>query len=144
MNKQRVVIFLFGAVILMSACGDTVETTEVPSPGDDVQYGLAPVEAVEVVFLESFPLQVQLKVQGYMPDGCTEIDSTDVEQVENHFEVTIKTVRPTNVACTQAIEPYEQNVPLDVYGLSAGEYTVDVNAVKASFTLEQDNILESE
>lgn len=144
MNKQRAVIFLLWTEILMSACGITVETTEVSSPGVDLQYGLAPVEEVEVIFLESFPLQVQLKVQGYMPDGCTEIDSTDVEQVENHFEVTIRTVRPTDVACTQAIEPYEQNVPLDVYGLSAGDYTVDVNAVKASFTFKQDNILESE
>jgi inhibitor of cysteine peptidase len=70
-----------------------------------------------------------LIVQGYVLDGCTQIDSTDVEQVDNHFEVTIRTVRPADVDCTEAIEPFELNVMLDVQGLPAGDYSVEVNSV---------------
>ena len=44
--------------------------------------------------------------------------------------------------CTQAIVPYEEKVPLDVYGLKAGEYDVNVNTVTDSFELSIDNIIE--
>ena len=38
------------------------------------------------------------------------------------------------------IAPFEETIPLEVYGLSAGTYTVDVNGVQGSFVLEIDNI----
>ncbi len=44
--------------------------------------------------------------------------------------------------CTQAIVPYEKVVPLDVYGLKAGTYDVNVNTVTDSFELSTDNIIE--
>jgi inhibitor of cysteine peptidase len=44
--------------------------------------------------------------------------------------------------CTQAIVPYEKVVPLDVYGLKAGTYDVNVNTVTDSFELSIDNIIE--
>lgn len=145
MKRQSNIFFLFLIIVLLlAACSGAAETPEPPAPSGEMQYGKAPVESVEVVFLESFPLQVQLQVEGYLPDGCTEIESTEVERQGDHFEVTITTSRPAEMACTQAIEPFEMNIPLDVYGLPAGEYTVDVNGVETSFTFSQDNILETE
>jgi inhibitor of cysteine peptidase len=41
--------------------------------------------------------------------------------------------------CTQALVPFEETIPLDVEGLLAGEYTVNVNGVMATFTLDVDN-----
>jgi inhibitor of cysteine peptidase len=38
--------------------------------------------------------------------------------------------------------PFKINVPLDVYGLEKGNYTVDVNGVQGSFELQTDNVLE--
>lgn len=143
--KRIIVLTVFILAILsIAACGSTGQSTVPPAPGGDIEYGLAPIESVEAVFLESFPLQVQLKVEGYFPDGCTEIESTEVERQGNVFDVTLRTARPADVACTEAIEPFEVNIPLDVYGLPAGEYSVDVNGVETSFTFEQDNILEGE
>jgi inhibitor of cysteine peptidase len=141
-QKTNYRLILAGVVLLIAACGGSGEATPPASSNADLQYGEAPVEDVEVRLLESFPLQVQLHVEGYLPDGCTEIDSTKVELRENHFTVTIMTARPVDMACTEAIEAFELNIPLDVYGLPAGEYTVDVNSVEASFTFKQDNILE--
>ncbi len=44
--------------------------------------------------------------------------------------------------CTQAIVLYEKVVPLNVYGLKAGTYYVNVNGVNGSFELSIDNINE--
>jgi len=38
------------------------------------------------------------------------------------------------------LAPFEEIIPLEVYGLPAGTYTVDVNGVQATFDLEVDNI----
>jgi len=36
--------------------------------------------------------------------------------------------------------PFEEIIPLEVYGLPAGTYTVNVNGVQGTFDLEVDNI----
>ncbi|MCK5317725.1 MAG: hypothetical protein KAJ55_07410, partial [Anaerolineales bacterium] len=101
--------------------------------------GEAVVENVEIIFLESFPLQVHMVASGYLPDPCTEIDEISVERDVNRFEVLITTLREAEVMCIQVIEAFEQNIPIDVYGLPAGDYTVMVNGIDAEFTFLQDN-----
>ncbi len=49
------------------------EPTSAPAPGDVVQ-GVAVVESLDVLILESFPVQVQAMVRGNLPDGCTTLD----------------------------------------------------------------------
>ncbi|MFN2148823.1 MAG: hypothetical protein ACK2T2_10560, partial [Anaerolineales bacterium] len=107
----------------------------------EVLYGKATVEEVSVVFLESFPLQVQVVAKGYLADSCTSIDEVIVKQVDDTFTAEITTRRPAQEMCAQIVQPFEKNIPLDVYGLPAGDYTVDVNGVTAQFTFNQDNIL---
>lgn len=111
----------------------------VPSETETVR-GLAPVETIEIVMLESFPVQVQVIARGNLPDGCTTIDESLVERAENNFRVTITTTRPAGAICTEALVPFDQVVSLDVLGLSAGSYNVDVNGVTDSFELAVDNI----
>ncbi|MEZ4736992.1 MAG: hypothetical protein R3E79_58675 [Caldilineaceae bacterium] len=98
--------------------------------------GVAMVGTIDVRILESFPVQVQVVVQGDLPDGCTEIDEGIVEQEGDRFDVTLTTQRPADALCTQVIMPYEYIIPLNVDELPAGEYTVDVNDVTETFTLE--------
>ncbi len=102
--------------------------------------GLAPVEEIEIVILESFPVQVQVIARGNLPDPCTEIFEVLQERKENTFFVAIKTYRPPGF-CIQVLAPFEEIIPLEVYGLPAGTYTVDVNGVQDTFDLEVDNIL---
>jgi inhibitor of cysteine peptidase len=54
--------------------------------------------------------------------------------------VSITTFRSPG-ACIQIIAPFEETIPLEVYGLPAGTYTVNVNGVQGTFSLEVDNIL---
>ncbi len=102
----------------------------------------AQVDEVDVLVLESFPVQIEVVIRGTLPDGCTTIDR--VEQVfdpdENTFWIDLSTVRRSDEVCTQALVPFEETVSLDVYGLAAGAYTVVVNDVRDTFTLEVDNL----
>lgn len=101
--------------------------------------GLATVEEIDILIAESFPVQVFVVAEGYLPDPCTEIYEISQQREGNTFFITIKTYRAPG-ACIQVIQPFEETISLDVYGLPAGTYTVDVNGVQDSFSLQMDNI----
>lgn len=119
-------------------------TTDVPN-ADTEQYisGTAVVENVEIMILESFPVQIHAVAKGYLPDGCTEIDENSIEKKRdgNKFTIEINTIRPADMLCTEAIVPFEQVIALDVYGLEKGNYVVNVNGIEAGFELSIDNIV---
>lgn len=122
----------------------------VNSGSGGIQPFYAEVEALDIQLMESMPLQVSAKVDGYLRNGCEKLmpygDEAILPNREGHFHIAL-TVNPpeADVACTDAITPFSVNVPLDVYGLPAGIYTVDVNRkLKADFELAQDNVLPDE
>lgn len=124
----------------------TVSTDDTPSPSptaeplaDDPVYGEARVESVQVVIMESFPVQVLVTAKGEFPDGCTSIHEVTTEYSDQAFDVLITTVKPGDAVCTEALVPFEESISLDVLGLEAGSYSVDVNGMAASFTLDIDN-----
>ncbi len=102
-------------------------------------YGNATVESIEITVLESFPVQIKVNARGYLPDGCTKIGEITKEKKDNTFFVSIKTVRPADTYCTEVIVPFQEVISLDVYGLKAGIYTVNVNGVNGTFELVTDN-----
>lgn len=115
----------------------------------DSQYeiGQAMVDSVEVVLKESFPVQIDVLVEGNLPDGCTELGNARQQLVENTFNINLETrkLKDTDVMCTQALVPYETTISLDnVVGISAGEYTVNVNGVSTTFTMDVDNYISNE
>ena len=112
--------------------GDTAPGT----PG-----GRAYVESVEVMLLESFPLQVRVGIAGNLSDGCTHLGEPQVARDGDTFRVTLPTTREEGM-CTQALVPFEHTLPLAVEGLPKGTYTVDVEGRTASFTFERDNRVE--
>ena len=100
--------------------------------------GLAPVDEIDILILESFPVQINVIARGNLPDPCTEISEVIKEREGDTFFIIIKTYRSPGF-CIQVIAPFEEIIPLDVYGLTAGTYTVDVNGVQDTFDLEVDN-----
>jgi inhibitor of cysteine peptidase len=143
MKKIKVLFgMLFMVGLLLSACQPAEETPV----GDEYTYGQnATVESVEVLILESFPLQAQAIVTGYLPDGCTELHEITVERDGQDFILTIETRRPTgDIACTEAIVPFEETVTLEIADLESGIYTVVAQDQSATFILDVDNIIEEE
>ena len=97
-------------------------------------------DSMDIVFLESFPLQVHVVLKGNFPDGCTSIQDHEVKREENTFDIKVFTKRPVDAFCIEALVPFEYIVPLDVYGLGAGEYSVKAYNVSSEFSFTQDNI----
>jgi len=102
--------------------------------------GLALVDEIDILILESFPVQINVIASGNLPDPCTEISEVLQEREGDTFFITIKTYRSPGF-CIQVLAPFEEIIPLEVYGLPAGTYTVDVNGVQATFDLLIDNII---
>jgi len=129
MNKK---ILLLGLIVLIiiftTGCLSLLPTI-----------GLASVDEIEILILESFPVQINVIARGNLPDPCTEVSEVLQEREGDTFFITIKTYRSPGF-CIQVLAPFEETIPLEVYGLPAGTYTVDVNGVQATFDLEVDNI----
>lgn len=146
------------ASVTLSGCVDerSVEDPEEPDtpangnldqeerPVGEYEYGTVSVESIDIYIMESFPVQVSVEVNGYFPDGCTELKAIRTERFRNTFEVNISTKRPKDTICTQTIVPFTKMVPLDVFGLRAGSYNVSVNGITDSFELGVDNIPDGE
>ncbi len=134
-------------LIIFGGCSQAEEAVPTAIPATDVPVatvavisGLAPVDNVQLTLIETMPVGVELTVQGNLPDGCTQIDEITQTRVEQRFEVVITTQRDADAICTQALVPFEELVTLDVNGLPAGSYTVDVNGQQSSFVFGTDNV----
>ena len=101
----------------------------------------AQVKSVDLRMLESFPVQVHAAVKGDFPDACTSIGTANQRRDGNTIYVDLMTTRPADMACAQVITPFDHTIALDVVGLTAGTYTVNVNGVAETFTLDADNKL---
>jgi hypothetical protein len=142
LHRLLIGVAFMGSVIL-SACGARVpadgarseEPVVIETP--DVVGGNVFIDSVDVLILESFPVQVRAVIQGNLPDGCTEIRDVQVNRAEgsDRFEIAIVTHRDPELMCTEALVPFEETVSLDVDGLPAGSYTVEVQGETATFEL---------
>ncbi len=157
MKKANFFLFIITALIF-SAClrsdlgsdsnDQSVTSNDTPAPTkpavpEEYEFGETVfVDSIDIVFLESFPLQVHAVVKGNLPDGCTSIQRHEVKREANLFTIMVFTQRPKGAFCTEALVPFEYVVPLDVYGLSAGNYLVKAYNTGAEFSLSQDNILQ--
>ena len=130
MSKKILLLGLIILIIIFAAgCFSILPTT-----------GLASVDEIDILILDSFPVQINVMARGNLPDPCTEISEVLQGREGNTFFITIKTYRSPGL-CIQVIAPFEEIISLEVYGLLAGTYTVDVNGVQDTFDLEVDNIL---
>ncbi|MBA3534024.1 MAG: hypothetical protein H0T73_19055 [Ardenticatenales bacterium] len=119
---------------------DDTPVAEPPAPEGEMTIGEMQVESLDILTLESFPVQIQVIAQGMLADGCTTVGEITQRREGNTFFVTVATQRPTEAMCTMALTPGQAIIPLEVVGLKAGTYTVTVNGVSDTFELLTDNI----
>ena len=101
-------------------------------PPAEVGGDLLQVDSVEVLILESFPVQVNVVVRGTVPDACTEVGEVSQERVDNEIEVLVYLNRDPNAFCAQVLTPVEEtlSIPGD---FPPGDYSVTVNGVTETF-----------
>jgi hypothetical protein len=131
-----VLIFALSACSPLSVFAEEPVQTETPEYQEDVL-----VEELQVLMLESFPVQVQVDIRGQLPDACSFIEMVEQASGEDFFIVTLHNARQPNMRCAPQPTPFEESVQLDVLGLPAGTYTVTVHGVETTFELPVDNIL---
>ena len=140
-------LLVVGLTLLGAACAGS-RSPEAPSTGkpgagptqpgqgqDQAGPSLLTIEKIDVLILESFPPQIMVKVDGWLPDGCSEVG--DVTQQRNGFtiDVTIPIRRLSAGACIAIAPQVSRNIRLSGSFAESGAYTVRVNGVEKSFTL---------
>ena len=118
--------------LLLSAC---IPGIDLFRPGGDK----AAVTSVEVTATGDTAPTYTAVATGYFPDSCTEIGRTTQKVARTTMKITIYTQQMSKANCVPESVPFEERVPLDVRGLSAGSYAVDINGATTSFTLTEDH-----
>ena len=78
-------------------------------------------------------------VSGILPDGCTKLGRASQRVAATTIKVTLPAQAAEGTCSRLATVPFTERILLQVKGLSAGSYTVDVNGVVASFILAEDH-----
>lgn len=142
---------LFLVLLLLTACGGSVaptgsdpvgdEPTELPADPAEGEMVIQEMEiqSLDLLMLESFPVQVQAHVTGFLPNGCASVGEIEQRREGDTFFVTVPVQFPADAICTMILKEEDVTIPLEVAGLKAGEYHVVVNGIADSFTLQSDN-----
>lgn len=109
--------------------------------GTKVPQNLAPINSLAIIDAESFPVQKILVVKGDLPNGCTYINDPKQLRDGNVFFIQL-TTRQEGELCTEALVPYEKNIPLNIQNLPSGVYLVNINGREMSFEIEMQNSLD--
>ena len=134
MEKKFIVLSLIMMLgLLLSACQPTPTAT--PPASDNYEYGQnARVEGLEVISLENG--QANVRVSGYLPDGCTELHEISVERDGMVFELILITRKPSDdIVCKEALVSFEEIVNLNVENLEP-PYKITIQNQDTTFSLE--------
>jgi hypothetical protein len=80
-------------------------------PIDGTISGEVSITSADLLIMESFPIQVSLRVEGEKPTPCHEVFWT-VEDSGERIEITMISQVNSDQACAQVIEPFMISVPL--------------------------------
>ena len=106
-----------------------------PTPSGDFKV-LGAVEKALATVIETYPVQVELGVTGYMANPCIDLNTAVTRKGRTFYVVVGETPLQTLVACAQVTQPFELEIPLDVRGLPSGDYVVKVNDDSIEFDLD--------
>lgn len=150
-TTRWILVTLLGMLVVGAACmpitqaDDNLSTGAGAEPADRggiVDVGedktVVTVDQIELLLMESFPIQVAAIVRGHLSDGCGVLDGISARRTDEGFVLEIAAHREGDF-CTEALVPFEERVVLDVLGLKAGTYSVRAGEVSAEFTLPVDN-----
>jgi hypothetical protein len=98
----------------------------------------APIDAAEILVLESFPVQYTVHITSGLPSGCHEYDHTDVERNDPQIMIYVMNRLPDDkdLACTAIYGQKETTVPLGSDFVSGTTYKVQVNERALEFTAQ--------
>jgi inhibitor of cysteine peptidase len=97
---------------------------------------------VEIRFLETNPVQVELVIRGTLPDQC-KYDFYSVEnRADQNVKVNLDGIHPADTGCLQTdqnieyVLPLGRDMPEAERGFSPGDYKLTVNKYQTSFSIK--------
>ena len=111
--------------------GSSPSSTPVPSTGGAMRQGPIYVDEVELVMLESFPVQVRLILRGSLPNPCSSF-AWEVEEPDSEGRIAVQaySLQEPDLACIQVLEPMEESIPLGAF--TRGNFSVWLNGERVS------------
>ncbi|MFT5360234.1 MAG: inhibitor of cysteine peptidase [Candidatus Paceibacteria bacterium] len=144
MEKQSTFKLITGILFIVVVALSVYLFTSNKEPSNMIE-SLAPVSSMEVIILESFPVQINVLAKGEFTNGCWRLGDHTVSHEGQNFAIELAAFAPgPDQICTDNAPQFEERVSLDVYGLPQGTYTVSVNGIDGEFTLNVLNIPQEE
>jgi hypothetical protein len=105
----KIIPWLSFVGLCLGACSASPTPTLVPAEHLSVD-----VVSVDVLQLESYPVQLMLHVSGWLPNPCAVLDWTVTPPQEpgGEIEVELFALPGPEQACIQVLAPFEVNIPL--------------------------------
>lgn len=106
----------------------------------------AVITSVDIRFRETFPVQVELLLDGVFSTTCEELGTIDQIKDATGFTVDVFVNQTYGTNCEEREIPFvDRSVLLEgVDTLYKGEYSVNVNGISKTFILNSDNIITDE
>lgn len=113
----------------VSSESPSVPPTETSAPIlslDSFERGPVYLDSVDLLRMESFPVQFMLSLTGNLPTPCHQLRvEVSPPDADNRVMVEVYSVVDPGVMCTQVLKPFELNHPLGSF--PEGKYTLWVN-----------------
>ena len=148
MSESRLLVILTITAVLITACspvnggGPDESVAATPGQGQPTQGGEEPptgdmvhgpvfIDDVQLLIMESFPIQVMLNITGELPTPC-HVFQADVSEPDeaNEIRVEVYSVVAEGEVCIEVIQPFNENVSIPMAGKPDGVYSVWVNGEK--------------
>ncbi len=123
---RLLLLILFGAMLFFGVSREVGPPGVAPGPTEGGMRAMTVIDQVEVIVLESFPMQLRLHVSGYQPDGCELPVMVEQRREGNAVYVEIFRDLPPDMICPEIIVKYEDTIALEG-GFESGAYTINVN-----------------
>lgn len=117
---------------------DPIDEPASVSPDILATTGYQSVEVVDVTVevVVGSPIPVFVNIGADLPDRCAQVEFVEVIQDGALFKIHVGTLPSKDAACAADTVPFRMKIPLNVVGLPAGSYAVEVNGVHAGFKLD--------
>jgi hypothetical protein len=115
------------------------ENEYAPQPEDStLSRGEAYIDSSDILLLESQPVQVQLLLNGNLPNPCYQLRAQVLNpDDQNRIDIEVYSVVDPEMICAEVLEPFEARIPIGSY--SDGIFTVWLNGEEVgTFNLSED------
>jgi hypothetical protein len=147
--KHFIYILIF--IVLLTACGPVssdshaarpIDSSSIspeapmnndqyaPQPGDDaLTRGNVFLESINMLTMESYPVQVSVNLAGSLPTSCHNLRAIiNMPDANKNINIELYSVIDPNLMCTQVLQPFEATLSLGSFPV--GHYTVLINDEK--------------